>query len=68
MGGLGFALFLMSIVPNVVRRAALEGRQSPAKTYGVAFGLYCVLIVSSIFTAAYAFVPGGEYFRERTDW
>jgi hypothetical protein len=30
--------------------------------------VYCVLNVVSIFTVAYAFVPGGVYLRGRTDW
>lgn len=65
-GGLGVAFFLMSIVPGVLQRAAQTGR--PAQTYGTAFGVYCVLNLASIFTVAYAFVPGGVYLRERTDW
>ncbi|KAF5382105.1 hypothetical protein D9615_004235 [Tricholomella constricta] len=67
VGGLGHSLFLMSIMPSVLLRAAQLGKGNVAKTYAVAFLVYCVLNLASIFTVAYAFVPGGVYFRERTD-
>lgn len=38
-----------------------------AAVYTAAFGVYCALTLASIFTVAYAFVPGGVYLRERTD-
>lgn len=65
-GGLGTAVFLMSITPLVLQRAATT--QKIGRTYFVAFLVYCVLNLASIFTVAYAFVPGGVYLRERTDW
>lgn len=68
MGGLGLALFLMSITPVVLRYAVQAGQGGTAKVFGVAMGVYCLLNLASIFTVAYAFVPGGVYFRERTDW
>ncbi|TFK40056.1 Frag1/DRAM/Sfk1 family-domain-containing protein [Crucibulum laeve] len=64
-GGLAHAMFLMSITPLVFQRAAAAGKV--ARTYGVAFLVYCLFNLASIFTAAYAFVPGGQIFRERTD-
>ncbi|RDB31055.1 Protein cwh43 [Hypsizygus marmoreus] len=64
IGGLNLAVFVMSIVP-LVMRVETEGRVG--KIYGGAFGVYCVLNLASIFTVAYAFVPGGVYLRERTD-
>jgi len=66
VGGLGFAAFLMSIVPGVLGRAAVWGRKSPAGMWAGAMGVYCLLTVGSVLTVAYAFVPGGVYFRERT--
>lgn len=65
IGGLGLTMFLMSIVPLVFQRAA--NTHNPIVTYSVAMFLYCLFHVSGVFTVAYAFVPGGEYFRERTD-
>ena len=79
LGGLGVAFFLMSILPHVFETAASasvaaavgshagERRMQIAKTYTIAMGLYCLLNLASIFTVAYAFVPGGVYLRERTD-
>lgn len=70
-GGLGLAAFLMSILPQVFQAASLAavgGKASAvAKTYTIAMAVYCLLNLASIFTAAYAFVPGGVYLRERTD-
>ncbi|KAI0774993.1 Frag1/DRAM/Sfk1 family-domain-containing protein [Trametes elegans] len=66
-GGLGFALWLMSIVPAVWARAAEAARGRAARSMAVAWLVVCVFDVASTFTVAYAFVPGGEYFRERTD-
>ncbi|KIL67488.1 hypothetical protein M378DRAFT_185572 [Amanita muscaria Koide BX008] len=65
IGGLNFSVFLMSIVPLVILRAAATPR--PVLTYSVAMLIYCFLHVAWVFTVAYAFVPGGTYFRERTD-
>jgi Na+/H+-dicarboxylate symporter len=68
-GGFGVAIWLMSILPIVFESAAEEirGGKSVAKTYGVAMLIYCILHVASVFTVAYAFVPGGVYLRERPD-
>lgn len=66
-GGLGFALFLMSVVPGVWARAAEAGRGREARMAVVACLVVIVYDVASTFTVAYAFVPGGEVFRERTD-
>ncbi|KAJ7494594.1 Frag1/DRAM/Sfk1 family-domain-containing protein [Mycena galericulata] len=69
-GGLNLAVFIMSIIPVVFKRAsdaAGSPGNSPGKVYFTAMVVYCVLILSSIWTVAYAFVPGGIYLRERTD-
>ncbi|GBE88480.1 Protein cwh43 [Sparassis crispa] len=64
-GGLNFAIFLMSIIPTVLQHAVYT--QKVVKTCATAWLLVCAFYFSSVFTVAYAFVPGGEYFRERTD-
>lgn len=63
-GGLNLALFLMSIIPVVLARAA--SNKHLARTYTLAFLVSALFDVVSTFTVAYAFVPGGEIFRERT--
>ncbi|KAI0714424.1 Frag1/DRAM/Sfk1 family-domain-containing protein [Cerioporus squamosus] len=69
-GGLGVAVFLMSIIPTVwarAREAAVSEGGGVGRTAAVAWLVVCLFDVASTFTVAYAFVPGGEYFRERTD-
>ena len=67
-GSLGVAVFLMSIVPAVWARARdAAGAGGAGKTAAMAWLVVCLFDVASTFTVAYAFVPGGEYFRERTD-
>ena len=67
-GGLGVAVFLMSIIPAVWARARdAAGAGGAGKTAAMAWLVVCLFDVASTFTVAYAFVPGGEYFRERTD-
>ncbi|KAF8622551.1 hypothetical protein AX15_006904 [Amanita polypyramis BW_CC] len=65
IGGLNFTLFIMSIISVVFQRAAAT--PNPFVTYSTAMLIYCLFQVAGVFTVAYAFVPGGEYFRERTD-
>jgi hypothetical protein len=38
-----------------------------ATTWSSAMAVYIIFNLASIFTAAYAFIPGGWVFRERTD-
>ena len=67
-GGLGFAVFFISIIPLVFEQtagAARDGRL--VRTYTWAMFIYSVLNISAVLTVAYAFVPGGVYFRERAD-
>ncbi|PPQ91001.1 hypothetical protein CVT25_013926 [Psilocybe cyanescens] len=71
-GGLGVAVFLMSVLPLAFNAAAASATVGGAgmrisKIYTTALGVYCLLNLASIFTVAYAFVPGGVYLRERTD-
>ncbi|KAH9945479.1 Frag1/DRAM/Sfk1 family-domain-containing protein [Epithele typhae] len=67
-GGLVLAFFLMSIVPLVwARTREAAARAGLAKVAAVAWLVNALFDVASTFTVAYAFVPGGQYFRERTD-
>jgi hypothetical protein len=66
LGGLGLAFFLMCITPIVFGQVA-AAKARAGRMIGTAFVVYCLLNLASIFTVAYAFVPGGVYFRERTN-
>ena len=70
IGGLALAFWTMSIIPMVFQRtsALAIAHGKAARTYTTAFLVYCLLLLASIFTVAYAFVPGAMIFRERTDW
>lgn len=72
IGGLGVAFFLTCAIPVVFHQIILvtnnnKRQNNLGRTFGTAFLVYCLMILASIFTVAYAFVPGGVYFRERTD-
>ncbi|KAJ6607371.1 Frag1/DRAM/Sfk1 family-domain-containing protein [Mycena sp. CBHHK59/15] len=70
VGGLNLAVFVMSIIPVILPRAsAMTGTagESTGKVYFAAMLVYCLFGMASIWTVAYAFVPGGVYLRERTD-
>ncbi|KAJ6494715.1 Frag1/DRAM/Sfk1 family-domain-containing protein [Mycena vitilis] len=70
IGGLNLAIFAMSIIPVVLQRASAATQSaggSTGKVYCTAMLVYCLLVISSIVSVAYAFVPGGVYLRERTD-
>ncbi|KAL4074973.1 Frag1/DRAM/Sfk1 family-domain-containing protein [Scleroderma yunnanense] len=66
-GGLNFAVFCMSITPSILSQVAREGGRKPGRTFFVAFFVAILFYVTNVFTVAYAFVPGGTYFRERTN-
>ena len=67
-GGLGVAAFLTSLIPTVLARARAAAQMGGvAKTAAVTWLVVSLFDVASLFTVAYAFVPGGEYFRERTN-
>jgi hypothetical protein len=63
IGGLGFAVFLFSIAPNLV--LAL-GAQPLGRSLTVSLLLYNMLMLAHVWTVAYEFVPGGPLLRERT--
>lgn len=65
IGGSGFAIFLMSIIPQTLQKAAA----SPfiGRTYFMSFFIAIILYLANVWTVAYAFVPGGNLLRERSD-
>ncbi|KAI5121231.1 hypothetical protein M0805_007238 [Coniferiporia weirii] len=65
VGGLGVAAFLMSIIPQTLSGAA--DKKYVGRTYFSAFLVAILFYFANVWTVAYAFVPGGEYLRERTD-
>lgn len=66
-GGLNFAIFLMSIIPQVFEGAAAHSPGRVGKMYFTAFLTACLFDLANVWTVAYAFVPGGTYLRERSD-
>ncbi|KAK8038241.1 hypothetical protein PG994_015008 [Apiospora phragmitis] len=64
-GGLVLAFYLMAIAAPFLKNAA---KKSPAITFGLGFFLYNVMVLFHVWVVAYAFVPGGPYVREHTDW
>ena len=66
-GGLNLAVFLMSVLPTILSMTAESSNGRLARTYALAFFVTCLLYLASVWTVAYAFVPGGVYLRERTD-
>jgi uncharacterized membrane protein YuzA (DUF378 family) len=55
----------MSIAPALMRPR--WPRDKSWQVYFVAMLTYCILGLASVWTVAYAFVPGGKYLRERSD-
>jgi hypothetical protein len=64
-GGLTLGVYLMAVTPHFLQAAALN--PNPGRVFGVAFLIYDLLILASVWVVAYAFVPGGPLLRERTD-
>jgi endonuclease/exonuclease/phosphatase family metal-dependent hydrolase len=64
-GGLTLTLYLMAITPTFVASAA---RTSPGSTFGLGFMFYSLIVLASVWTVAYAFVPFGKELREHNDW
>ncbi len=64
-GGLGLGFFIMSTLPAALQLAA--STSNVAKTNFTAMLVYVLLSLASVWTVAYAFVPGGVYLRERSD-
>ncbi|KAK7754419.1 Protein cwh43 [Diatrype stigma] len=64
-GALTTAFYLMAVAVPLVTTAATR---NPAITYGFGFLIYNLLVLFHVWVVAYAFVPGGPFVREHTDW
>ncbi|KAF9176994.1 hypothetical protein BGZ50_009334 [Haplosporangium sp. Z 11] len=64
IGGIIFTVFVLSLFPTFIRSLS---RQPPGRTMLVAMMVYNFLALAHVWVVAYAFVPGGEIMRERTD-
>lgn len=64
-GGLVLATYLTSITPLLIRTVTAH---PPGRTLFVATMTYNILCLAHVWVVAYAFVPGGVYARERTNW
>lgn len=64
IGGLGYILFLTSVIPNYFHNAA---KYQPGVIFTLAFFVHIVLMLAHVWIVAYAFVPAGWILRERTD-
>ncbi|KAK3489877.1 Frag1/DRAM/Sfk1 family-domain-containing protein [Neurospora crassa] len=64
-GALILTTYLMAIAVPIISKAA---KKNPAVTFGVGFLFYNLLVLFHVWVVAYAFVPGGPYVREHTDW
>ena len=64
-GGLILTFYLMAAAQPLLSSAA---QHQPARTFGLAFFIYNILVLAHVWIVAYAFVPGGPLMREHTDW
>jgi hypothetical protein len=64
-GALALTVYLLAFsVPMI----SVASRRNPATTFGLGFLIYNFLVLFHVWVVAYAFVPGGPYVREHTDW
>ena len=64
LGALLLASNLMASAPALIISAAPHGPTA----FGLGFLFYNLLVLAHVWVVAYAFVPGGPFFREHTDW
>lgn len=64
--GLVFAVYVMSIIPSLLLR--IGETKNISRTLIVGCLMYDILQLASVWVVAYAFVPGGVYARERTQF
>ncbi|KAF9976615.1 hypothetical protein BGZ75_000211 [Mortierella antarctica] len=63
-GGMVYTVFVLSLFPMLFRALS---RQPPGRAFLVTMLVYNFLALAHVWVVAYAFVPGGEIMRERTD-
>ncbi|KAI1075131.1 Frag1/DRAM/Sfk1 family-domain-containing protein [Whalleya microplaca] len=64
-GALTTAFYLTAIANPLLTVAS---KKRPGMTFGLGFFIYNVMVLFHVWVVAYAFVPGGPYVREHTDW
>jgi len=64
-GALTTAFYLTAVTPALISNAV---RFPPGRTFFVGFFSYNFMVLFHTWIVAYAFVPGGQLVRERTDW
>lgn len=64
-GALVTAAYLMAMSIPILSNAS---KKNPAVTFGLGFFIYNFMVLFHVWVTAYAFVPGGPYVREHTDW
>jgi endonuclease/exonuclease/phosphatase family metal-dependent hydrolase len=64
-GAIAITIYLMATAPVLIASAS---RKSPAATFGLGFLVYNFMVLFHVWVVAYAFVPGGPFVREHTDW
>ncbi len=64
LGALLLASNLMASAPALIISAAPHGPTA----FGLGFLFYNLLVLAHVWVVAYAFVPGGPFFREHTNW
>lgn len=64
LGGMVYALYLCASVPSVLVEA---GHSSPGISFALALFVTTIFSLAHVWVVAYAFVPGGNLVRERTD-
>lgn len=65
LGALTIAFYLTAVAPPILTAAS---KRSPAITFGLGFFIYNLMVLFHVWVVAYAFVPGGPFVREHTDW
>lgn len=63
-GAVGYTFYLVAVTPVIFK--SIVG-YNPALLFTTAFVFNIIISLTSIWIVAYAFVPGGPLFRERTD-
>lgn len=65
-GGVVYAVYLAGVTPAVLRKAHATNR--PGLVFGLGGLVQVAILLAHVFIVAYAFVPGGVFFREHYDY